>query len=145
MMSMYCEALNDLYGNRPAISEIQRSQIDMMTLPGPMMAMKNGSVPMVVGDCDDDSVGSDLSGSSMGSIVSTSRVVFTGEIAFVARKGWFRVCRLSEYGQTLYTLRDDNTVKPLSVPRVGPLSPTLVNALIVRCCCMILELFSILL
>lgn len=83
-----------------------------------------GGVPMVVGNNDDeDSVGSDLSGSSVGSVVSTSRVIFTGEIAFVARKGWFRVCRLSEYGQTLYTLRDDNTVKSLSVPQSRTIKP----------------------
>jgi hypothetical protein len=83
-----------------------------------------GGVPMVVGNNDDeDSVGSDISGSSVGSVSSTTHLIFTGQVAHVHRKGWFRVCKRDEYGVTLYTLRSDNTIKPLSAPQYKTMKP----------------------
>ena len=88
-----------------------------------MLMNGGGGVPMTVGNDDEDSVGSDISGSSVGSVSSTTHLIFTGQVVNVHRKGWFRVCKRDEFGVTLYTLRADNTIKLLSPAQMRTMKP----------------------
>ena len=69
-----------------------------------LMSGGGGCVPMaVVNDDDEDWVGSDLSGSSVDSVSSTTHWISTGQVEYVYRKGWLRVCKRDDYGVSRYT------------------------------------------
>ena len=74
-------------------------------------------VPLEVGGDDNDSVGSDLSTSTFGSIKSVSELEFTGEIVNVKRSGWCKVCKKIG-NSTLLSLRANGKTVPLSGPQV---------------------------